>query len=36
MYDEVSCPGGLRLQFVRHFVAAWTKVTNLDRFDVVA
>jgi catalase-peroxidase len=23
-------------EFVRDFVAAWTKVMNLDRFDVVA
>ena len=33
---EVYGSSDARDKFVRDFVAAWTKVTNLDRFDVVA
>ena len=27
-------PAGPKEKFVRDFVAAWTKVMNLDRFDL--
>jgi catalase-peroxidase len=33
---EVYASSDAKDKFVRDFVAAWTKVTNLDRFDVVA
>ncbi|MDX2127435.1 MAG: catalase/peroxidase HPI [Chloroherpetonaceae bacterium] len=33
---EVYAAGDAKEKFVRDFVAAWTKVMNLDRFDVVA
>ena len=31
---EVYAQGDAREKFVRDFVAAWTKVMNLDRFDL--
>jgi catalase-peroxidase len=31
---EVYASGDARQKFVRDFVAAWTKVMNLDRFDL--
>jgi catalase-peroxidase len=31
---EVYSSADAREKFVRDFVAAWTKVMNLDRFDV--
>ena len=31
---EVYAQADAQAQFVRDFVAAWTKVMNLDRFDV--
>jgi catalase-peroxidase len=34
--SEVYASMDARERFVRDFVKAWTKVTNLDRFDVVA
>jgi catalase-peroxidase len=30
---EVYASSDARIKFVRDFVAAWTKVMNLDRFD---
>jgi catalase-peroxidase len=33
---EVYAGDGAKAKFVRDFVAAWTKVMNLDRFDLVA
>jgi catalase-peroxidase len=31
---EVYASGDAQASFVRDFVAAWTKVMNLDRFDL--
>jgi catalase-peroxidase len=31
---EVYAADGAQQKFVRDFVAAWTKVMNLDRFDL--
>ena len=31
---EVYATDDAKEKFVKDFVAAWTKVTNLDRFDV--
>jgi catalase-peroxidase len=31
---EVYATDDAKERFVKDFVAAWTKVTNLDRFDV--
>ena len=31
---EVYASSDAKEQFVKDFVAAWTKVTNLDRFDL--
>lgn len=33
---EVYASSDVQQKFVRDFVAVWTKVMNLDRFDVVA
>ncbi|MBD8200458.1 catalase/peroxidase HPI [Pseudomonas viridiflava] len=33
--SEVYCSADAQEKFVRDFVAAWTKVMNLDRFDLV-
>ena len=33
---EVYASDDAKERFVRHFVAAWDKVMNLDRFDLVA
>ena len=35
-FAEVYGCGDSKAQFVRDFVAAWTKVMNADRFDIVA
>ena len=35
-YSEVYAQNGNEEKFVRDFVAAWTKVMNADRFDLVA
>ena len=33
---EVYAGGDAKEKFVRDFVAAWSKVMNLDRFDLLA
>ena len=35
-YAEVYASRGAQQKFVKDFVAAWTKVMNLDRYDLVA
>ena len=35
-FAEVYACSDSKAQFVRDFVAAWTKVMNADRFDIVA
>ena len=33
-YAEVYAQDGGQQKFIKDFVAAWTKVMNLDRFDL--
>jgi len=35
-YAEVYAQDDNKLKFVKDFVAAWTKVMNADRFDLIA